>query len=160
MFTSIDTNASKSTLKKPVNFRIPKMKRCVEPKKQETFHYEPMPFRSKKLDPVNIPIQNHNTILRLSIDTGAWISVLYPNKLNGYTTIDVNKSINIKGIVQNTSIKSEGVIIAEIFHEDLIIPHEFHIIKNDPNSVIDGILGHNFFIKYNAALDYKHNSLE
>lgn len=100
MFTSIDTNASKSTLKKPVNFRIPKMKRCVEPKKQETFHYEPMPFRSKKLDPVNIPIQNHNTILRLSIDTGAWISVLYPNKLNGYTTIDVNKSINIKGIVQ------------------------------------------------------------
>lgn len=107
-----------------------------------------------------LPIQSPDRILKLSIDTGAQISILYPYKLDKSTTIDIDKSIQIQGIVQNSSTSSKGLIEADIYHEDLVLSHEFHIVKDDKTSNIDGILGHDFFKTYNACVNYQKNILK
>lgn len=109
---------------------------------------------------VKIPIQRSDKIFKLSIDTGAQISILYPYKLNLDTIVNISRSIQIQGIVQNSSTKSEGVIEANIFHDDMILSHEFHLIKGNSTPKVDGILGHDFFDKYNANINYQNNSLK
>lgn len=109
---------------------------------------------------IQLPIQKSDKIFKLSIDTGAQISILYPYKLDPNTIVNVNRSIQIQGIVQNSSTKSEGVIEANIFHDDMILTHEFHLIKGNSTPKIDGILGHDFFDKYKANINYQNNSLK
>lgn len=107
-----------------------------------------------------LPIQSNDKNFKLSIDTGAQISILHPYKLDQNTIINVNKSILIQGIVQNSSTKSEGLVDVNIFHDDMVLSHDFHIVKGNPTSKIDGILGHDFLNKYNACINYQNNSLE
>lgn len=87
------------------------------------------------------------------VDSQADISVIKLNSLNGKYKINVSEQIEIRGVVP-TPIKSLGCINIELFIENFIIIHKFHVMPNDFNIPCDAILGKDFIKPYRGILDY------
>lgn len=101
-----------------------------------------------------------NYILELTVDTGATVSLLKPNKLFGKTSISNNDVITIVGISSSAEITSIGRTFPQLLINNCLFSHPFHIIKDNINLESDGILGNDFLIKYGASINYAYNTIK
>lgn len=85
-----------------------------------------------------IKTKNHetNTVLTLLIDTGAEISLLKA-KAKEYNNINFSNISNITGIGQGT-IQSIGTVDLDIRIQDVLVPHEFHVVPENFPIPCDG----------------------
>lgn len=99
-------------------------------------------------------------ILELTVDTGAQISILKPNKLHGNTKVAVHEKIKIIGIAKTAFLTSIGKVNSSIYINEIGFKHDFQIINDNFNLVTDGIIGNDFLIKYGANIDYKEQTIQ
>lgn len=99
-------------------------------------------------------------ILELTVDTGATISLLKPNKLHGTTSISNKDVVTIFGISSGTEISTVGRAFPQILINNCIFSHPFHVIEGDINLESDGILGNDFLIKYGASINYSNYTIQ
>lgn len=104
-----------------------------------------------------IKTKNHetNTVLTLLIDTGAEISLLKA-KAKEYNNINFSNISNITGVGQGT-IQSIGTVDLDIRIQDVLVPHEFHVVPENFPIPCDGIIGIDFIKKYNCVLEFQNN---
>lgn len=67
--------------------------------------------------------------------------------------IDTSESIDVVGVIK-TPIQSLGTVLINIFVDNLIIAHTFHVMPNHFNIPCDGIIGKDLNKLYNCILDY------
>lgn len=101
---------------------------------------------------VNTSISKENMIL--TIDSGAQISALKPGKIYKDTPVNIKRKTKVSGIVEGQELMSLGVVKAKISLDGAVFDHEFHIMGEDFNIKSDGILGDDFFGKFNADIRY------
>lgn len=93
--------------------------------------------------------------IKLLVDTGASLCVIKYEWLRNYPDL-VNKIISdritIKGISGN--LVSLGYIYLDLYFDGQAFNQKYYIFENISCSA-DGILGQEFFLKYNAVLNYK-----
>lgn len=102
----------------------------------------------------------NNLELNLLVDSGASLCVLKYEKLAHNTELLklIRKdNILIKGISGN--LESEGYINLDVNINGVFFTQKFFVLKNLA-CASDGILGQDFFQKYNAVLDYKKGTLK
>lgn len=109
---------------------------------------------------IMVKISISDQILELTIDTGAQISILKPNKLHGNTRIAVHDKLKIMGIAKEAALFSIGRVTSSIFINEISFKHDFHIINNNFNLQSDGIIGNDFLIKYGALINYIDGSIQ
>lgn len=97
--------------------------------------------------------------IKLLVDTGASLCVIKYEWLRNYPDL-VNKIISdritIKGISGN--LVSLGYIYLDLYFDGQAFNQKYYIFENISCSA-DGILGQEFFLKYNAVLNYKDCTL-
>ena len=101
-----------------------------------------------------IQVYYRSKILNFLLDTGARVSVIFLECIQGYEHVDTSKSIKIKGIGGLTSALGTTNIFFTLNNND--ISYTFLVTKTF-SSGIDGILGSDFFSKYKAAINYETN---
>lgn len=101
-----------------------------------------------------------DSILELTIDTGASLSVLKPNKLHGKTRISNNDRTTIIGISNDTELITMGRTFPQMMINNCLFSHPFHVIEDNINMDCDGILGNDFLIKYGASINYANNLIQ
>lgn len=90
------------------------------------------------------------------IDTGAGISIIKVGKvLNEH--IDANKATYLSGVGQGL-IATLGKVEANLIAENFLIAHEFHVVEDDFQIPVDGIIGMDFIRRYDCLLDYRRDS--
>lgn len=92
--------------------------------------------------------------LLLTVDSGALISVLKPDKLHPKTMIDVSRAITIMGVAENATIESAGVVTGDLEMNGKLFAHEFHVMHESFHAKTDGMVGGDFLFQYGAQLDY------
>lgn len=87
------------------------------------------------------------------VDTQADISVFKSTAIAGTVEVDGKNIINIKGITHD-SIKTLGTLQINIYTENDILGHEFHVVPEQFNIDCDGIIGKDFLTYYRCKIDY------
>lgn len=93
------------------------------------------------------------------LDTGADISLIKRQQLKVNTLIYEEDILSVKGIA-NKTIKTLGVVYAEIKVKDTVIVHPFHVVTNDFPIRNEGILGRDFLKRFDVKIDYKSSCIE
>lgn len=108
---------------------------------------------------INIPVLSSasNKELQLTIDTGANISILKPEKLDKEILLKTNENTIITGISNDSKLFSMGSTLTNICMNNVVFPHIFHVVHKNVNLKTDGILGNDFLIKFGAVIDFKSN---
>lgn len=101
-----------------------------------------------------IQVIYRSKILNFLLDTGASVSVIFLECIQGHENVDTSKSIKIKGIGGLTSALGTTNILFSIKNND--ISYDFLVTKTF-SAGIDGILGSDFFSKYKATINYESN---
>ena len=70
--------------------------------------------------------------------------------------INTNRIRTLSGIGQG-KIRSIGSIHFDLKFENYLIPHDFHVVRDDFPIPCDGIIGMDFIRKYNCILDFNEN---
>lgn len=92
------------------------------------------------------------------LDTQAEISIIKSHVVSEDVPYDINTLINIKGITNDT-IESMGLINADLFLDDFLVSHDFHVVPESFLIPADGIIGKDFFKTYKCIIDYDNRSL-
>lgn len=88
------------------------------------------------------------------IDTQADISVFKLSSLHQNLPINTSNIIRIKGIT-NDAISSLGTAHIDLYLDNHVLSHKFHIVPDNFNINTDGIIGKDFLSQYNCSLDYQ-----
>lgn len=91
----------------------------------------------------------------LLVDTGADISLFKRTKINPGQDINRFDNIKIKGVTDGLTY-SIGRTETQLYIDDFVLDHTFHIVDNNFPIPSDGILGRDFITKYKCKLDYSH----
>lgn len=92
----------------------------------------------------------------LTVDTGAEISILKPDKILGECPNHHNEKITISGVTNSTRLSSIGRLATKIHIGEIKFCHDFHVmIDNRVQIKSDGILGTDFMFKYGANINFK-----
>ena len=97
--------------------------------------------------------------LKFLVDTGADVSLIKSDKLNGEGTYDPDKAIFLQGIGPN-NIQSFGTTICSVRFGKLDLTHEFHLVSKTLNLKYDGILGNDFFETFKINICYGTKTLK
>lgn len=92
------------------------------------------------------------------VDSQADISVIKISALTENTFYDTSEIILIKGVT-NSTIPSLGTVMIDLFIENVIIEHKFHLVDDDMAIPTDGIIGIDFIKSNKCCLDYDSMSL-
>lgn len=87
------------------------------------------------------------------LDTGATISILKINKLMPNSFINKNFKCKISGI-SDSHVTSYGISKKNLYIDNIVLEHQFHIVDTHFPVPACGILGLDFITKYNCILDY------
>lgn len=91
--------------------------------------------------------------ITLLVDTGADVSLFKRNKIDPQQIVNRSNICRIKGVTEGCT-NSIGTTNANIFIEDYVFSHNFHIVDRNFPIPADGILGRDFIVKYRCQLDY------
>ena len=91
--------------------------------------------------------------LKFLIDTGAEISVVKGTSMNPGINYESTKRINLKGI-SDLILKTEGTTALKLFTPTHVTTHIFHVVGSDFGCQYDGILGQDFWKRYEATINY------
>lgn len=101
-----------------------------------------------------IQVQYNNRFFRFLIDTGASISALFLRYVeSSKELINYADNITIKGIGGTTM--SQGSVEIALQMNDKYFPHKFLLLDVAVDGEMHGILGSDFFEKYNAVINYE-----
>lgn len=89
----------------------------------------------------------------LLVDTGADISLFKRNKIDPHQIVNRSNISRIKGVTEGHT-NSIGTTNTEIFVENYVFSHIFHIVDEKFPIPADGILGRDFISKFCCKLDY------
>lgn len=89
--------------------------------------------------------------IRFLLDTGASICVIKNSSVNTNIPIYKNKSTKILGI--SGDLQTIGTCNIQIHLENFIVPYEFHVVPDNFPIPVEGIIGANFLLEFNAILD-------
>lgn len=89
--------------------------------------------------------------IRFLLDTGASICVVKNSSVNTNIPIYKNKSTKILGI--SGDLQTIGTCNIQIHLENFIVPYEFHVVPDNFPIPVEGIIGANFLLEFNAILD-------
>lgn len=87
------------------------------------------------------------------VDSQADICAIKLKSLPTEIKINTYETIEITGVTK-TPIHSIGIISIQLFIENIIITHKFHVMPDDFNIPSDAIIGRDFNTLYNCILDY------
>lgn len=93
---------------------------------------------------VDLKLSVSEHILSMTIDTGAQISILKPEKLYKETKVKFKEKVRIMGIVKNKPIESIGTANAKLMSENCELNFGFHIVTEEVNIETDGLMGSAF----------------
>lgn len=102
----------------------------------------------------------YNVELNLLLDSGASLCVLKYDFLIGNELLKnklVMDRLTIKGISGN--LESEGYIYLDLTIKNVMFKQKFYVFKN-LSCAGDGIIGQDFFKRYNAIINYKYGTLQ
>lgn len=94
-------------------------------------------------------------MLNLLIDTGASISIIFKEVVNKNEKLNLDNKIKINGISGATT--SQGSTDLCIGLKGVSVKHKFFLM-NSFDSEIHGVLGSDFFQKYNANINYENST--
>ena len=106
-------------------------------------------FNMDSLNYVRIKYKDRE--LKLLIDTGASISVIFLEHVGKSQSVDHSESIIINGIAG--SARSSGSVCMSLEADGTVLTHKFFLIAAFDDS-IHGVLGSDFFESYGAVIDY------
>lgn len=95
----------------------------------------------------------------MTIDTGAQISILKPEKLHDDTKIRFKDRVQITGISKDMPFTSIGRAIVKIQSNECTLEFGFHIVTNPLNVDTDGLIGSDFLEMANGIINYKDEIL-
>lgn len=98
----------------------------------------------------------NNSVSTFLVDTGADISIFKKSHINQNVFIDTSTVTRLNGIGHGT-VSTLGMVSADLILEDLLVRHDFHVVEDNFPIPCSGILGLDFFKKYNCVLDYQTN---
>ena len=101
---------------------------------------------------MKVYIDNYNIPITLLVDTGADVSLIKNDNFSD-NQINTNRITTLSGIGQG-KIRSIGTTFFDLKFKNCLIPHYFHVVHNDFPIPCDGILGMDFFRKYNCILEF------
>lgn len=102
-------------------------------------------------------ISNGNELLLL-VDTGAYISLLKPAKLDSTRLFDPEGRVTVKG-VSGTTIQTLGTVQAVMYEGSVRIPFTFQLVDKRVDLPCDGILGRDFLARAGANICYEKGTL-
>lgn len=102
---------------------------------------------------MNLRLNINTSINTLLIDTGADISILKESCIPEGLIINNSVRHKIKGVTEGLTF-TLGIVEADILIQNYRLNHVFHIVSDDFPIPGHGILGRNFFIEYNANINY------
>lgn len=105
---------------------------------------------------INTNASNHS--LTQLCDTQADISVIKQSSIQNNLSIDESEIIGIKGVT-NDIIQSIGTILLNIYFDEHVIEHLFHVVPDSYNIPADGILGKDFNKNFKCKIDYEDMTL-
>ena len=73
-----------------------------------------------------------------------------------FKNINTKYTTKLSGIGEG-EIKTLGTLFFDLRFNNYLIPHKFHIVKNDFPIPCDGIIGIDFIKKYNCVLEFDHD---
>ncbi|KAJ3644281.1 hypothetical protein Zmor_026947 [Zophobas morio] len=91
--------------------------------------------------------------LRLLVDTGASLSIIFRSSLTGDEWVDESTKIKIAGIAGTTYTVGTSDIDIEVGKE--VLTHKFHVM-NECECEMDGVIGADFLAKHGAMIDYEN----
>ena len=91
--------------------------------------------------------------LRLLVDTGASLSIIFRSSLTGDEWVDESTKIKIAGIAGTTYTVGTADIDIEVGKE--VLTHKFHVM-NECECEMDGVIGADFLAKHGAMIDYEN----
>lgn len=100
---------------------------------------------------------NQNKLILL-LDTQADISVLKLSSIELQNPINTAAQVLIKGVTHE-SIQTVGTLRASLSFNSLITTMDFHIVPEEFNIPVDGILGRDFLHRHNCIINYNNNTL-
>lgn len=92
------------------------------------------------------------------VDTEAQISVIKIGSIANTSEIDSSEIINIKGITKGST-KTLGIIFLDLFSNNYIIEHKFHILNENTPIPTDGIIGKDFLKLHECIINYQDMSI-
>lgn len=92
------------------------------------------------------------------VDSQADITILKEKSVNNFESIDRDEIIEIKGVTDGV-IESIGTIEAELMYNGIALPQKIHIVPDNFNIEVDGIVGIDFLKKYRCNVDYDDMSV-
>lgn len=104
-------------------------------------------------DYIEINTNVTNELAYILVDSQADVCVLKENSLNNNYVLNTNDIITITGVV-DTPIYSLGSINIELYINDTMIIHKFHIMPDEFCIPSDGIIGKDFMKLYECIMDY------
>lgn len=104
-----------------------------------------------------VELYYNNLQRKFLVDSGATISVIKLDALSYTDSENIHKNcIQIQGLGGN--LLTEGNVKLELFVEDNVIQHDFHVLNNLPCDY-DGIIGQDFLEYYRCVIDYERCAL-
>jgi Retroviral aspartyl protease len=100
-----------------------------------------------------------NVQLDFLLDTGSEISVIKKDKVCNQDNIEKNNSKNITGISANPTV-TLGTVKQVFYLENVKLEHEFQVLGSHISQHFDGILGCDFFIRYNVKIDFREGLIK
>lgn len=88
------------------------------------------------------------------IDTGADISLLNANVVEGSTIVNTETKCNITGINTEKIPTLGSTEVKVTLSEEKQITQTFQLVEKDIQIPTDGILGRDFLVKYHCKIDY------
>lgn len=104
-------------------------------------------------DYVRISSSASNDDLTFSNDSQADICVIKASSIKNNIEIDNTNIIKIRGITDEV-VESFGTIALDLFFNNIIIEHTFHVVPDDFCIPSDGIIGKDFNRRFKCLIDY------
>lgn len=96
------------------------------------------------------------------VDTGAQMTILRGRTVKPNTRFYPNNGASLSGIEPNggQSYRSAGLAFGAIVCQDVLFESEFHLVRDDFQLNVDGIIGSDFLRKYRAVIDFGKSILK
>lgn len=90
------------------------------------------------------------------VDTGAQMTILRGRTVLPNTKFYPNNGASLSGIEPNggQSYRSAGLAFGTIICQNILFDSEFHLVRDDFQLNVDGIIGSDFLRKYRAVIDF------
>lgn len=90
------------------------------------------------------------------VDTGAQMSILRGRTVLPTTKFYPNNGASLSGIEPNhgQSYRSAGLAFGAIICQNILFDSEFHLVRDDFQLNVDGIIGSDFLRRYRAVIDF------